>query len=213
MGDVYQIRERSCGCGNIVGTWKKLMMDVEQYAVASADFTKQAPGVLRKISIMLTPSLMCCTLHRVAHYFYCNKLGIVARMFATLNLVLHKASISPASCIGGGLYIPHLSGLIMYGHAGERLTLFASAKICSRPVGLTKDRQYAGCPTLGSDVTVGADTVIWGNISVGMGSSVGTTAVVDKSIPPGSVILWSTYKKQSYITSITSKSLKERNGK
>jgi hypothetical protein len=49
-------------------SWRNLLTaDLIHYAREAKAFQNDRPGRLRAISILLTPSLMCCALHRRAH--------------------------------------------------------------------------------------------------------------------------------------------------
>jgi serine O-acetyltransferase len=170
--------------------------DLAEFVKASAGFMAPRVSLVRKISILLTPPLLCGITYRLSHWLYCTGWRRLARLLSGLNYVTHKCAISPAASIGPGLYIPHTVGLVFHGHAGARLTLYHRAVVCAGSVHAWKDEVYADCPVLGDDVTVGVNSVVSGGITVGARSYVAAIAVVSKDVPPDTIVVDRNVKAQ-----------------
>ena len=99
--------------------------DIMQYYHFSSDFSRGNMTLLKRLSIFLTPPLLCVTLYRLAHLCHKRRWFRTAQFLTLVNFLLHKAYISPESEIAGGLYIPHTVGVSFCGSAGKNLTLYA----------------------------------------------------------------------------------------
>lgn len=160
--------------------------DIRHYIRHASDYNRGGEGFLKKLSALFTPQVSCIFLYRLAHWLHCNGWPRLAELSARLNTVLHKVTISPASCIGGGLYIPHPVGVAFYGRAGQEVILYAGSACIP-------DFRQEGCltrtPALGDGVTIGATAVIWGGVRIGNGCRIGPAAVVTTDVPPGARVL------------------------
>jgi serine O-acetyltransferase len=155
--------------------------DIDAYAAHAADFFGLRAGLRRQIGILLTPSLLCVTLHRLAHWLWQRNARRTAHALARVNFLLHKAAIHPASRIEAGLYIPHTVGIVFHGEAGKRLTLYAGAVVDAAG-------GEAACPHLADDVSVGARAVVAGAVRLGRGVKLSPLAVVRKDVPSSTVV-------------------------
>lgn len=152
--------------------------DIDCYVEGASDFQGRNGSVLRKISVLMTPSLMCCLLIRLAHASHRRGWRRVARGLSWVNVLAHKAEVDPASSIGPRLYIPHPSAIIFQGHAGPGLTLYAQAIVGPLATVPNLGDALALCPVLGNNVTVGALAIVAGPIPVGDGAQIGPGVVV-----------------------------------
>ncbi len=85
--------------------------DIDRYSRGSAEFQNRSASLIRRISILLTPSLMCCLLIRLAHAAHLREWRCVASSLSRLNALAHKIEVDPAASVGPGLYIPHPTGI------------------------------------------------------------------------------------------------------
>jgi serine O-acetyltransferase len=141
--------------------------DVQRCADAAESFQGRRSGGLRALSMMLTPPMMTCIAHRLAHLGYRRGWRRLAWWLTYANMRIHKVFIDPAATIGEGMYIPHTVGVTFRGRAGRNLTLFAYAT-----VGPSELIPYPGdtleyCPQLGDNVTVGVHSTVLGPVRVG----------------------------------------------
>jgi serine O-acetyltransferase len=169
--------------------WQHLDADLEEFRKYSAGFMAPRASLLRKVSMLLTPNMLCAILYRLSHWLFCSGWRRCARLLGGVNYVVHKCAISPASSIGPGLYIPHTVGLVFHGHAGRRLTLYHRAVVCAGSVHAWKDAVYGDCPVLGDDVTVGVNSVVMGGVTLGDRAYVAGSAVVTEDVAPNTIVV------------------------
>jgi len=165
-----------------IGFWELIDQDILQYIKYSSDFSNSKVSLLKKISVFFTPSLMCNVLYRLSHMLYFYNLKLLARLVTKINYLLHRIYISPASSIGGGLYIPHTPGIIFHANAGSNLVLYARSIVCSHDFHPDQSKMYNDCPQLGNDVLVGTYSVVAGEITVGNNVSIGVNVYLNKTV-------------------------------
>ena len=117
------------------------------------------------LSIFLKPGMLCLFWYRIAHYLYVRGWKRLAYSVSNFNLIVHKANISPQSCIGPGCFWGHGPGTVFHGAAGRNLTMFSLAVCCP------KEESFGGPanqgPRLGNGVTVGGNAVVIGPVTIG----------------------------------------------
>jgi serine O-acetyltransferase len=86
-----------------------------------------------------------------------------------------------ASRIGGGLMIPHPTGVVVHPEAviGPNCLIFQQVTIGTGP--------KPGVPRLGGHVDVGPGAKILGGVTIGDHAVIGANAVVLSDVPPGAV--------------------------
>ena len=168
-----------------LGFWQAIDCDILTHARYASDFFGNRIGTLRKIGILLTPGMLCTLLYRISHGLWGHGLRRFAGLASWLNFVVHKATIHPASRIGPGLYIPHTVGVIFFGHAGGRLTLYANAIVAPCDMHGSRAVLNECCPLLGDGVTVGAFAMALGAITVGNDVKIGPGSVCSESLGNG----------------------------
>jgi serine O-acetyltransferase len=85
----------------------------------------------------------------------------------------------PVNCrLGGGLLLPHPSGIVIHPDAeiGPNCLLFQQVTL-----GIGK----AGAPKIGGHVDVGAGAKILGGVTIGQNARIGANCVVLDDVPPG----------------------------
>ena len=95
----------------------------------------------------------------------------------------------PAKCkIGKGLIIDHGQGIVLNKNTviGDNCRLRNSVCIGNKEL---KDGGWSDCPRLGSNINIGANAVIIGDITIGNNVKIGAGAVVVKDIPDNSVVI------------------------
>jgi serine O-acetyltransferase len=143
-----------------------------------------APGRLKQLGAILMPSTLAVLLYRCSHFLHVNGWTRSAARIRRFNLLVHKATLTAASCIGPGFFLPHPAGVLFHGRAGERLTIYFSA-LCSSmgaPGGLED------APVLGDDVTVGSMSSVLGPVRVGSGTRIAFRVTLRESVPEGSLV-------------------------
>jgi serine O-acetyltransferase len=125
--------------------------------------------------------------------FYSNKkksLGIFGYIY---NRILYHHyrfqygfDISPATCIGPGLYIGHFGGVVIspYAVLGANINIAHGVTI-----GATSRGKRLGAPTLEDRVWVGAHAIIVGKVTIGRNALIAPGAYVNFDVPSEAVVL------------------------
>lgn len=141
-----------------------------------------------------SPGLQLLLIHRLAHWIRSKRAtgGAAAWLWRILLLalalpkwlgqVIAKSQIDKQSDIDGGIWLSD-QGLIFFGprSSGAGTVIGPRVTIGSRH---TDD----GHPTIGRNVWIGSDCVIYGAISIGDGATLLPGTVLTKSIPAGVVM-------------------------
>jgi len=142
-----------------------------------------------KIKLILScfhPRIMPVTLLRAADYFYTHNLGILAKLFSMLNVILFGIEISPKVKIGGGLFLPHTVGTVIGAEViGNNVTIMQGVTIGAKE----SDMAFIASrrPIIGNNVLIGAGAKIIGRVNIGDFAKIGANAVVITDIPAYSV--------------------------
>ena len=115
---------------------------------------------------------------------WCSSKGIPGMKGITQRLIYRSygLEISPGTDIGGGLYIAHPIGTVIYAkHIGQNCTITASVTI-----GMGNEWEF---PVIGDNVFIGAGARVLGGICVGDGAVIGANAVVLDDVPAGATVV------------------------
>lgn len=168
---------------------RDLAEDIEEYLGFAAEYAPDRRTAMKRLSALLTPSVLACLFYRISHWAHCRECRGLAWGVAWVNLQVTGAGIAPASRIGGGLYIPHPStGLQFQATAGRRLKLFAGSGAGPGFMPLTAD-DLAGAPHLGDDVSLGSKAWVRGPVVVGSGARIAFNTVVSRDVPEGARVV------------------------
>jgi len=166
-------------------TCKRLNMDIEIYA----RYTRMGKVTFKKwVSIFLTPSIQAVFLSRLSHLSFTNGWKLVGRFFSTLNIVLYGADIGMASDIGGGLYLAHPTGIVIYGKLGENVFV---SHLVTVGGGMSSARDIGagpGLPIIDSGVYLGVKSMVQGPVHIGKGSLVAAATFVTKDVPERTIV-------------------------
>ncbi|MGH6821977.1 MAG: hypothetical protein ACREC4_00555 [Methylocella sp.] len=174
---------------NELPIWTLLQSDIAHFERRAESFQGARASLLRTISVLITPSLLCCALHRIAHAAHRRRWGTVSRFCARLNALLHRIVLDPRSTVGPGLYIPHPSGVVFRGNAGRNLVLYAGAIVGpSAPLPFPCGGEYER-PMLGDEVMVGMNAMILGSAVVGHGARIGPGTLVTGFVKPYTAVI------------------------
>ena len=155
-----------------VQTRADIRADIERYLDELGRYQPRPTGRKARLSALLMNPVLAAFVHRLAHWQHARGRPRLARAIAGLNRLLFRLTITPDSCIGGGLFIPHLGGTLFSGTAGRRLTLYANT-LCA-PDGPAWQPGRAHAPVLGDDVMVGGHAAVIGPVTVGSSVRVAT---------------------------------------
>ena len=170
-----------CPHGSWTHTRADIAADIDRYLAELGRYGSPTPGRWVRLSGLLTNPGLATALHRIAHWQHANGRPRLARALTGLNRLLHRVTITSDSCIGGGLFVPHLGGTLFCGTAGRNLTLYANALCAPHGPALKGGRALA--PILGDDVMVGGHAAVIGAVTVGSAVRVATKLQAVAAIP------------------------------
>lgn len=159
---------------------KKLRLDVERY-----HHMRGRSGAVSTVALVLAcfnPRMAPVALLRIAEFFHARRLGIVAKFFSMLNVVVFGIEVSPQVQIGGGLFLPHTVGTVLGAERiGDNCTILQGVTLgTSEPdMGFTVSAR----PVIGNNVLIGAGAKVIGRITIGDHAKVGANAVVLHDVP------------------------------
>ncbi|SRR6266496_860014 len=173
--------------------FERLGRDLARYFILES--RNGSPGLLEKFGIVARfPTLHAVAIHRLGSWIYRTPLPLPAR--AAAKVVHHTASfltkvmwgidISAGADIGGGLYIGH-PGAIRIGpiKMGRDCSLSERVTIGRRTDGQGKN----GLPEIGDRVWIGTGSVIFGEIHIGDGATIGPLTMVGRNVAPRTLVL------------------------
>ena len=161
-------------------TWRRIKMDVELFA----KYTRIGKLTwLKWLSCFLTPSVFSTFIYRISRYFFVRGWKKTGRLFYTLNLILFGVDFGMISDIGGGLYIPHPVGLVIYGKLGENIFITQGVGIGG---GMSSSKDIGagpGFPVIENNAFLSVKTTIAGPIRIGKSSLISAHSLVLTDIP------------------------------
>ncbi len=153
-------RPASCSHKQWKETRSQLNDDIDRYLDVIFRSEKYKMNFKLLIRSVGTNHFLSITLYRISHFLDCNGWEWLGGVLSWLNCLMTKASLSPNSCIGGGLFMPHPTGMIFQGNAGEGLTLYANSLCASLKSPDSTDNR--GHPILGNNVTISGQSGVFG---------------------------------------------------
>ncbi len=123
---------------------------------------------------------------RITHWLWKRNFKLLARWLSHVVRFLTGIEIHPGATIGQRFFIDHGMGVVIgeTSEVGDNVTLYHGVTLGG--TSLEKGKRH---PTLEDNVVVGAGAKILGAIVVGAGSRIGANAVVNKPVPPNSVVV------------------------
>lgn len=133
------------------------------------------------------------TLHqisfRIIQALYQKRFGRIGIPFAKLiHMILfdrYCIDIPFNTHIGGGIYIPHLQGIVVnqFATIGNNCTVFHHVTIGA------SDPSKAEAPHIGDNVFIGAGAIILGDISIGDNAVIGAGSVITHDVQVGEIVV------------------------
>lgn len=132
------------------------------------------------------PGFHALCLHRLAHWLYRRKIGLIPRLISHLGRFLSGIEIHPGAQIGKGVFIDHGMGVVIGETAivGDYTLIYQGVTL-----GGTGKAEGKRHPTIGKNVVVGAGASVLGNIQIGDRVRVGAASVVLQDISSGCTVV------------------------
>ncbi len=133
------------------------------------------------------PGLHAIYIHKLAHWFWLNRLRWLGRFTSQLGRWLTGIEIHPGAKIGSCVFIDHGMGVVIgeTAEVGDGCTIYQGVTLGGTSLYKGEKRH----PTLGSGVVVGAGAKVLGGFVVGNGARIGSNAVVVKAVPAGATVV------------------------
>ena len=176
----------------------QLLGEPTNAAAAASDLlavVESDPAAPDLLTVMLHfKGFLALQCHRAAHSLWTRRDGDAGATQLALMLQgraseLFGVDIHPGAQIGAGVFIDHATGLVV----GEQASVGSGCYILHGvTLGATGKRDKATGrrhPCVGSGVTIGSGASLLGPITVGDGATIGTQAVVTKSVEAGATVI------------------------
>ena len=136
--------------------------------------------------VLSYPGFHALTAYRVFHRLRRWGVPIVPRWLSHVTRFFTGIEIHPGAEIGQRVFLDHGMGIVIGETAivGDGCTLYQGVTLGG--TSLTQTKRH---PTLGRNVTVGANACVIGAIEVGDGARVGSGSVVVRDVPPNATVV------------------------
>jgi serine O-acetyltransferase len=145
------------------------------------------PAARGWLDVLLSyPGFHALVAHRLIHPLYRLGVPILPRYLSNVARFFTGIEIHPGAKIGLGVFIDHGMGVVIgeTAEVGDGCTIYQGVTLGG--TNLAGGKRH---PTLGRDVTVGANGVVLGPISLGDGVKVGSGSVVVKDVPAHATVV------------------------
>ncbi|HUA07762.1 MAG TPA: serine O-acetyltransferase [Candidatus Acidoferrales bacterium] len=132
------------------------------------------------------PGFHALAAYRVTHRLWLWKMPHLSRWLSHVARFLTGIEIHPGATIGQRVFIDHGMGVVVgeTAEVGDGCTIYQGVTLGGTSLAHTKRH-----PTLGKNVTVGANAVVLGAIVVGDNARVGSGSVVVRDVPPSATVV------------------------
>lgn len=143
-----------------------------------------AKGLLEVI--LCYPGLHAIWLHRIAHWFYKNKIYTIARIISHINRHITGIEIHPGAEIGRRFFIDHGMGVVIgeTSEIGENVLIYQGVVLGGTSLGKKKRH-----PTLEDNVVIGSGAIVLGAVNIGDNARIGAGSVVVTDVPPNATVV------------------------
>jgi serine O-acetyltransferase len=136
--------------------------------------------------ILAYPGLHAIWNHRVAHWLWKRDFKLLARVVSELSRFQTGIEIHPGATIGRRLFIDHGMGVVVGETAeiGDDVLIYQGVTL-----GGTSTKKEKRHPTIEDHVMISAGASVIGPVRIGVGSRIGSGAVVVSNAPPYSTLV------------------------
>lgn len=143
--------------------------------------------------VLAYPGFFATAVHRFAHELYLLRVPIFPRVVSEWSHRETGIDIHPGASIGRSFAIDHGTGVVIGETSiiGDRVRIYQGVTLGALAVSkrLARTKRH---PTIGNDVVIYANaTILGGNTTVGDGSIIGGNVWLTGSVPPRSVVQFS----------------------
>lgn len=144
------------------------------------------PAAKNILEVVFYQGVWAIYLHRIAHFLYKLNIPFFPRFISQISRFLTGIEIHPGATIGKGFFVDHGAGVVIGETAiiGDNVTMYQGVTLGG--TGKEKGKRH---PTIGNNVTIGAEAIVLGNINIGDNSRIGAGALVTKSVCPNCTVV------------------------
>jgi serine O-acetyltransferase len=145
------------------------------------------PAARNWLEVLLCyPGFHALCFHRLAHWLYIRKVGLVPRLISHLGRFFTGIEIHPGAKIGKGVFIDHGMGVVIGETAivGDYTLIYQGVTL-----GGTGKESGKRHPTVGNHVVVGAGAKVLGNIQISDRVRIGAGSIVLRDVPADSTVV------------------------
>jgi serine O-acetyltransferase len=145
------------------------------------------PAARGVLDVLLSyPGVHALLAYRVNHRLYRLRVPLLPRWLSHVARFFTGVEIHPGATIGQRVFIDHGMGVVIgeTAEVGDGCTIYQGVTL-----GGTSLAHIKRHPTLGSDVTVGANACVLGAITVGNGARIGSGSVVVHDVPANATVV------------------------
>jgi len=148
--------------------------------------------------VLAYPGFLAIAVHRFAHELYQLGVPLFPRLVSEWSHRETGIDIHPGAQIGHGFAIDHGTGVVIgeTSHIGDRVRVYQGVTLGALAVNKRMANRKRH-PTIGNDVVIYANaTILGGNTIIGDGSIIGGNVWLTSSVPPRSVVQFSSRVEQ-----------------
>jgi serine O-acetyltransferase len=145
------------------------------------------PAVRGWVDVVLSyPGFHALVAYRINNRIWRSGLPHLARWLSHVSRFLTGIEIHPGATIGQRVFIDHGMGVVIgeTAEVGDGCTIYQGVTLGGTSLARTKRH-----PTLGKNVTVGANACVLGAITIGEGARVGSGSVVVRDVPANATVV------------------------
>lgn len=144
------------------------------------------PAIHSKLEVILYPFFKAYICYKIGNFFYRHQLYFLARFFSEIGKIRTGIEIHPGATIGKNFFIDHGVGVVIGETSiiGDNVMLYHGVTLGG--TGKDKVKRH---PNIQDNVTIGAGSILLGNITVGANSKIGAGAVVLKDVPKNTTVV------------------------
>ena len=145
------------------------------------------PSLRGLVDVLLLPGAWAVLLFRVSSSLHNAGLRPLSRLLYFLNVVLFGVDLAPSAVVGPGLALPHPIGVAFSPVViGRRVRLMGGVRLGG---GGFEEEQRDGFPTICDEAYIFDGAKVFGPVTVGSRTVVGTNSVVSRDLPPNAIAL------------------------
>ncbi len=145
------------------------------------------PAARGRLDVFLSyPGFHALFAHRAIHALARTGLPLLPRFLSNVARWMSGIEIHPAATIGHNVFIDHGMGVVIgeTAEVGDGCTIYQGVTLGG--TSLSRGKRH---PTVGKNVTIGANSSLFGAITVGDNAKIGGGSVVVRDVPAGATVV------------------------